>query len=79
MANPNNIEQNRGFAFVELETNKEAKIAFNKLQKKDVFGKHMNVKVAWAQPLVEPNEEEMLKVSLETLGINILILINLFT
>nr|XP_033515091.1 nucleolin 2-like isoform X4 [Nicotiana tomentosiformis] len=62
MANPNNIEQNRGFAFVELETNKEAKIAFNKLQKKDVFGKHMNVKVAWAQPLVEPNEEEMLKV-----------------
>lgn len=79
MANPNNIEQNRGFAFVELETNKEAKIAFNKLQKKDVFGKNMNVKVAWAQPLVEPNEEEMLKVSLETLGINILILINLFT
>ncbi|XP_009804816.1 uncharacterized protein LOC107811096 isoform X1 [Nicotiana tabacum] len=62
MANPNNIEQNRGFAFVELETNKEAKIAFNKLQKKDVFGKNMNVKVAWAQPLVEPNEEEMLKV-----------------
>lgn len=79
MANPNNIEQNRGFAFVELETNKEAKIAFNKLQKKDVFGKHMNVKVAWAQPLVEPNEEEMLKVSLETFGINILMLINLFT
>lgn len=62
MANPNNIEQNRGFAFVELETSKEAQIAFSKLQKKDAFGKHMNVKVAWAQPLIEPNEEELLKV-----------------
>ncbi|XP_055809401.1 uncharacterized protein LOC129877890 isoform X2 [Solanum dulcamara] len=62
MANPNNIEQNRGFAFVELETSKEAQIAFSKLQKKDAFGKHMKVKVAWAQPLIEPNEEEMLKV-----------------
>ncbi|TMX02945.1 hypothetical protein EJD97_019164 [Solanum chilense] len=62
MANPNNIEQNRGFAFVELETSKEAQIAFSKLQKKDAFGKNMNVKVAWAQPLIEPNEEELLKV-----------------
>ncbi|CAN4118337.1 unnamed protein product [Withania somnifera] len=62
MANPNNIEQNRGFAFVELETSKEAQIAFSKLQKKDAFGKHVKVKVAWAQPLIEPNEEEMLKV-----------------
>ncbi|XP_049400502.1 uncharacterized protein LOC125864529 isoform X2 [Solanum stenotomum] len=62
MANPNNIEHNRGFAFVELETSKEAQIAFSKLQKKDAFGKHMKVKVAWAQPLIEPNEEEMLKV-----------------
>ncbi|KAJ8534355.1 hypothetical protein K7X08_007679 [Anisodus acutangulus] len=62
MANPNNIEQNRGFAFVELETSKEAQIAFSKLQKNDAFGRHMKVKVAWAQPLIEPDEEEMLKV-----------------
>ncbi|XP_059295932.1 uncharacterized protein LOC132049226 isoform X3 [Lycium ferocissimum] len=62
MANPNNIDQNRGFAFVELETSKEAQIAFSKLQKKDAFGKHTKVKVAWAQPLTEPDEEEMLKV-----------------
>ncbi|XP_060177684.1 nucleolin 2-like isoform X2 [Lycium barbarum] len=62
MANPNNIDQNRGFAFVELETSKEAQIAFSKLQKKDAFGKHTKVKVAWAQPLIEPDEEEMLKV-----------------
>ncbi|KAI3447354.1 hypothetical protein Pfo_004019 [Paulownia fortunei] len=61
-ADPNNIEKNRGFAFVELETNKDAQIAFNKLQKKDAFVKNLKVKVAWAQPLIEPAEEEILKV-----------------
>ncbi|KAM3205939.1 nucleolin-like [Capsicum annuum] len=62
MANPNNTKQNRGFAFVELETSKDAQVAFSKLNKKDAFGKHVKVKVAWAQPLIEPNEEELLKV-----------------
>ncbi|XP_031094097.1 heterogeneous nuclear ribonucleoprotein Q-like isoform X4 [Ipomoea triloba] len=62
MADPNDAERNRGFAFVELETSRDAQIAFNKLQKKEVFGKHLQVRVAWAQPLVEPNEEEMQKV-----------------
>ncbi|KAK6942477.1 RNA recognition motif domain, partial [Dillenia turbinata] len=62
MADPNNSERNRGFAFVELETIKDAQTAFKKLQKKDAFGKQHNIKVAWAEPLKEPDEEEMLKV-----------------
>ncbi|KAI3443377.1 hypothetical protein Pfo_000042 [Paulownia fortunei] len=61
-ADPNNIEKNRGFAFVELETSKDAQIAFNKLHKKNVFGNNLKIKVAWAQPLIEPAEEEILKV-----------------
>ncbi|XP_042511821.1 nucleolin 2-like isoform X2 [Macadamia integrifolia] len=62
MSDPNNAEYNRGFAFLELETNKDAQSAYKKLQKKDVFGKGRNIKVAWAEPLNEPDEEEMLKV-----------------
>ncbi|XP_043717873.1 nucleolin 2-like [Telopea speciosissima] len=62
MTDPNNAEYNRGFAFLELETNKDAQSAYKKLQKKDVFGKGRNIKVAWAEPLNEPDEEEMLKV-----------------
>ncbi|KAL0346924.1 UNVERIFIED_CONTAM: Nucleolar MIF4G domain-containing protein 1 [Sesamum calycinum] len=61
-ADPNNMEKNRGFAFVEFETSKDAQIAFNKLQKKNLFGKNLKIKVAWAQPLMEPAEEEILKV-----------------
>ncbi|KAK3017585.1 hypothetical protein RJ639_003799 [Escallonia herrerae] len=61
-ADPNNVEFNRGFAFVEFETNKDAQNAFYKLQKKDVFGKHMKIKVQWAEPLIEPDDEELLKV-----------------
>lgn len=64
MVDPSNIDRNRGFAFVELETNKDAQSAFKKLQKKEVFGKHQNIKVAWAEPLNEPDENEMMKVCL---------------
>ncbi|KAK6944180.1 RNA recognition motif domain, partial [Dillenia turbinata] len=62
MADPNNSERNRGFAFVELETIKDAQTAFKKLQKKDAFGKQHKIEVSWAEPLKEPDEEEMLKV-----------------
>ena len=62
MIDPNKSDYNRGFAFVEFETSKDAQIAFKKLQKKDVFGKNLNIKVAWAEPLKELDEEEMLKV-----------------
>ncbi|KAL6997862.1 hypothetical protein U1Q18_007987 [Sarracenia purpurea var. burkii] len=61
-ANPSKMEYNRGFAFLELETSRDAQNAYRKLQKKDVFGKHQKIKVAWAEPLSEPDEEEMLKV-----------------
>ncbi|KAJ4972060.1 hypothetical protein NE237_005159 [Protea cynaroides] len=62
MTDPNNAEYNRGFAFLELETNKDAQSAYKKLQKKEVFGKGLSINVAWAEPLNEPDEEEMLKV-----------------
>ncbi|KAF5930823.1 hypothetical protein HYC85_031696 [Camellia sinensis] len=61
MADPSNIECNRGFAFLELETRRDAKNAYRKLQK-NVFGKLQKIKVAWAEPLSEPDEEETLKV-----------------
>ncbi|XP_010266666.1 PREDICTED: nucleolin 2-like isoform X2 [Nelumbo nucifera] len=62
MPDPSNAERNRGFAFIELETNRDAQNAYKKLQKKDAFGKNRNISVAWAEPLQEPDEEEMLKV-----------------
>ncbi|XP_022857833.1 nucleolin 2-like isoform X3 [Olea europaea var. sylvestris] len=61
-ADPNNMKNNRGFAFVEFERPKDAQIAFHKLQKNDIFGKDLKIKVEWAQPLNEPAEEEILKV-----------------
>ncbi|KAF2288170.1 hypothetical protein GH714_004779 [Hevea brasiliensis] len=61
MPDPSNVGRNRGFAFLELETNKDAQFAFKKLQKNDQ-GKLRNIKVAWAEPLSEPVEEELLKV-----------------
>lgn len=64
-ADTKNIEKNRGFAFVEFQTCKDAQTALNKLQKKDVLGKEHTVKAAWAQPLSEPAEEEILQVSLK--------------
>lgn len=62
MPDSNNAGSNRGFAFLELETNKDAQNAYKKLQKKDAFGKGRNIKVAWAEPLDDPDEEEMKKV-----------------
>lgn len=59
---PHNSELNRGFAFLELETYKDAQIAFRALQKKNVFGVDRTVKVAWAQPLNEPDEDVMSQV-----------------
>ncbi|KAJ0966409.1 hypothetical protein J5N97_027547 [Dioscorea zingiberensis] len=62
MTDPKNADLNRGFAFLELETNRDAQKAYKLLQKKDVFGKGRNIKVAWAEPLNDPDEEEMQKV-----------------
>ncbi|KAL6005141.1 hypothetical protein ACLOJK_005703 [Asimina triloba] len=62
MTDPNDPSRNRGFAFVELETNKDAQNAYKKLQKKNVFGKDRHITVSWAEPLNDPDEEEMQKV-----------------
>ncbi|KAK8954521.1 Polyadenylate-binding protein RBP47C [Platanthera zijinensis] len=62
MMDPNKTDSNRGFAFIELETNRDAQRAYKKLQKKDVLGKGRNIKVAWADSFNIPDEEEMQKV-----------------
>lgn len=51
MADFNNPGCNRGFAFLELETFRDAQIAYKKLSRKDVFGKGINIRVAWAEVL----------------------------
>lgn len=62
MVDPRNVQRNRGFAFLELETKKDAKSTYKILKKLESSGKLYNIKVDWAQPLSEPDEEEMLKV-----------------
>ncbi|XP_074559454.1 uncharacterized protein LOC141815403 isoform X2 [Curcuma longa] len=62
MPDPHNADANRGFAFLELETNKDAHIAYKKLQKKDIFGKGWNISVSWAEPLNDPDDEKLQKV-----------------
>lgn len=54
---------NRGFAFIEFSTHKDALEAFRKLQQPDAnFGADRSAKVAWAQPLYEPDEDTMSQV-----------------
>ncbi|CAA0843019.1 RNA-binding (RRM/RBD/RNP motifs) family protein, partial [Striga hermonthica] len=56
---PNNVGKNRGFAFLEFKTSKAAQTAFDKFQKKNIWGKNLMVEVAWAKPLLnDPDEEE---------------------
>nr|CAB3452120.1 unnamed protein product [Digitaria exilis] len=62
MADFNNPGCNRGFAFLELETFRDAQIAYKKLSRKDVFGKGINIRVAWAEPLDDLDEKQMQKV-----------------
>ena len=60
---PNNLGINCGFAFLELETYKDAQVAFRTLvQKRNAFGEDRTIKVAWAQPLNEPDEDVMAQV-----------------
>lgn len=61
MQDPQNPELNRGFAFLDLETNRDAQVAYKKLKAGD-FSKGCHVRIDWAQPCHEPDEEEMLKV-----------------
>ena len=56
---PNNTGVNHGFASLKLEGHKDAQLAFRALAKKNIFGEDRNVKVAWAKPLNDPDEDEM--------------------
>lgn len=63
MEDPQEEGFNRGFAFVEFSTHKEALKAFRRLQQADaIFGTDRSAKVAWAQPLNEPDEDTMSQV-----------------
>lgn len=64
LADSDNPGYNRGFAFLELETYRDAQIAYRKLSSKDVFGKGSNIRVDWAEPLNGSDEKQMQKVSL---------------
>lgn len=66
MVDPKNAEHNRGFAYIKFQTHLDAKTAFKKLQE-DLPTKFQNLKVAWAEPLNEPDEEEVQKVSVSKL------------
>uniref|UniRef100_A0A0D3GMZ8 RRM domain-containing protein n=1 Tax=Oryza barthii TaxID=65489 RepID=A0A0D3GMZ8_9ORYZ len=54
----NNPVCNRGFAFLELETSRDARMAYKKLSQKNAFGKGLNIRVAWAEPLNDPDEKD---------------------
>ncbi|CAN6197059.1 unnamed protein product [Urochloa humidicola] len=62
MSDCNNPGYNRGFAFLELETYRDAQLAYKKLSRKGAFGNGVNIRVAWAEPLDDPDEKQMQKV-----------------
>ncbi|KAL6647603.1 hypothetical protein ACP70R_015040 [Stipagrostis hirtigluma subsp. patula] len=62
MADSNNPGYNLGYAFLELETNRDALMAYRKLSRKGIFGRCLNITVAWAETLSDPDEAEMRKV-----------------
>ncbi|TVU41854.1 hypothetical protein EJB05_15409, partial [Eragrostis curvula] len=53
---------NRGYAHLELESTKDAQMAYKKLSRKGVFGRSLNITVAWAEPSTDPDDKEMQKV-----------------
>ncbi|TVU39678.1 hypothetical protein EJB05_13110, partial [Eragrostis curvula] len=53
---------NLGYAHLELETTKDAQMAYKKLSRKGVFGRCINITVAWAKPFTGSDEKDMLKV-----------------
>ncbi|KAL4560626.1 hypothetical protein LXL04_032779 [Taraxacum kok-saghyz] len=55
---PKNPKLNRGFAYLELVTKKDAQIVYNRLQNKKIFGNYSKIKVTWAPPLTDDLVEE---------------------
>jgi hypothetical protein len=53
---------NCGYAHIELETNRDARMVFRKLSRNGVFGRSLNITVEWATPSNRPDEKEMQKV-----------------
>ncbi|TVU39612.1 hypothetical protein EJB05_13039, partial [Eragrostis curvula] len=53
---------NRGYAHLEFDTTKDAQMAYKKLSRKGVFGRCINITVAWAKPSTGSDEKDMLKV-----------------
>ena len=63
---PQNTWIKRGFAFVKLESYKDAEIAFKTtLQKRNGLGMKRPIKVAWAQPLNDLDEDVMAHIWLD--------------
>ena len=63
---PQNTWIKHGFAFVKLESYKDAQIAFKiALQKSNAFGRERPIKVAWAQPLNDMDEDVIAQVWLD--------------
>lgn len=61
-ASVNDRTKNRGYGFVEFESHQQAKNARNKLKRKPVTWLGQEVKVDWAEPELEVDEETMKKV-----------------
>ncbi|CAH1441867.1 unnamed protein product [Lactuca virosa] len=59
VSDPKNPNLNLGFAYLELETKRDAQVVFNKLQNKNIFGAHSNIKVTWAHLSADPVKEEI--------------------
>lgn len=64
VADPQHAGLSRGFAFVEFSSHADAMLAYKRLQKVDVVFGHAErtVKVAFAEPLREPDPEIMAQV-----------------
>ncbi|KAJ7551133.1 hypothetical protein O6H91_06G000200 [Diphasiastrum complanatum] len=63
MEDPHNERANRGFAFIEFLTHKDALNAFDRLRQPNVlFGTDRFAKIAWAEPFNDPDEEVMAQV-----------------
>ncbi|KAL6880109.1 hypothetical protein ACP4OV_011674 [Aristida adscensionis] len=58
MSDCNNPGYNLGYAFLELETNRDALMAYRKLSRKGIFGRSLNITVAWAETLSDPDPVE---------------------
>ncbi|XP_023768030.1 uncharacterized protein LOC111916598 [Lactuca sativa] len=59
VSDPKNPNLNLGFAYLELETKRDAQVVYNKLQNKNIFGAHSNIKVTWAHLSADPVKEEI--------------------